>query len=441
MQALSSLALLLSGGVLLSAFVALPVPLSAERVNRFVHDRYPMYDIGFADPRVKWRPGDQTVDLSLRNVMLRDAANDVVASIPELVLAIDPRSFLSGRPSVRTVILSSPDFRLERTAGGAVKIDIGKTQDGSSGSLIMAILTDLVAAPGHPENGREPIRINMHDARIHLADETSGARFTIMAPSATLDSVDQQVRLEANLNARTSGELLEIDFEGLFRSEDRSIVLNSDFRNVNPAILADLLPNLSLLAPIEIPLSGSIAALLRNDLSLRSARLVIDGQSGSLEVAQYTGRNIAVSLLRSVLTVNRDAGLLRLDDLLIDMQGQLLTGGIQSIEVADGMRILTAELTLRNASWNEIMPVWFGGLDRLQDSGPFTTPGKGVQQHLSFLTRIHEPDNALDGRGNLQIQTAVSGRPDASPVQAQAPVASFRIGGTPVSPMLAFSSP
>lgn len=404
----SALALLLACVLVASALVAVPVPLSQDRLNRYLHHRYPLHDIRFARPTVTWSPVDWVVELDLRDVTLHDAARDVVASVPRVVLAIDPASLLTGDARLRSLLVSRPVLRVERSAGGALKLDIGQGGDGPSGygrsgSVMTMLLTDMVAAGAGPARLPE---ISMRDARLALADEISGARFAFDVPQATLRATAEGARLNATLAAVTSGETIELDLEGFFRSRDRTIRLRGAFGNVNPAILAELLPGLPFLAPIEIPLSGRFHARFGQGAELRAARFDVEGQAGSLEIAQYTGRNIAVDRLRATATYRRDRNQLDLRPVLLDFEDKRLTGALQSVATRTGAHLLRGDLTLAGWSWDALLPLWFGGLGRVSGEAPAAPPAARRRKACRWSHASTARSTGWQGMGSCRCPTS-----------------------------------
>ncbi len=438
MLILSFLALLVLGVLFTSAFVALPVPFSLDRANQYLHERYPLYDIDFTDPTMIWRLDERAVELRLRNVVVTGPAGDQVASVPDVVLAIDPIALLSGRLAMRSVLLFDPVFRLERTAGGALRIDIGPSSDGASGPAVIMLLTDIITASEGAGGRAGILETRITNGMLHVSDELSGARFTFDIRAATLARVDHGAELQAVLSAVTSGELIKLDLQGLFRSADRSVTLNAGFHNVNPAILSDLLPYLPALAPVEIPLGGKVEAHFDQGLALQSARFDIVGQAGSLEIAQYTGRNITVDGVQAVVRYTHETRRLRLDNLSLVFQGKRLTGTMQSTDVGNGLRVLSADLILSGTSWDAVAPLWFAAVDRWKTDATLNTRTDTQSQRLSYLARVYKAHNVLEGRGRLLLQRST---PTQAGEKTAAQPVDFTIGGTPASPEFVLFAP
>lgn len=427
--------------LLVAAAGSVRIPLAKEYANTYLHDRYPFHDVDFDAALLSWQAGAWLVDLHLEKVTLSDAAGDVVASVPALVVALEPLSLLRGDPRPRTILLDRPVIRLERTSGGALKIDIGTTQDGASGSVGLMMLTDLAASGAGPASEIPPPGFAVDEAELLLVDERSGARFGFAPASLVLRQVEQGVRADAVLGAVTSGERLEVELMAVFRTSDRSVWIDAEFSNANPAILSDLLPNLRALGPVEVALNGHATAVLNGDLTLRAAEMALRGGPGSLEIAPYTGRNVALNSLRAAVTYAQGGGQLEIRDLMLDLQGRQLTGSLSSVAAQEqDHRVISGDLTLGHASWSDILPVWFAALEFLETSERFAAGREGTLQRLRFETLLDTATGDLEGGGNLSYVPSLPGAMQ-DPSGADPMGLQVFVGGTLGAPEITFGAP
>lgn len=392
-------ALAVSCVLLLAAWGSVRIPFAQDRANSYLHKNYPLFDIDFDAARLTWKPGGRRVDLHLDNVTVTDIAGDDVAGIPALVVSIEPFSLFSSDPRPQVIRLEQPSIRLERTAGGALKVDVGPTGDGSSGTLELAMLIDFANQSEDLSRDADPPEIQMVDAQLTLIDERSGARFAFSPVNLILNRTNEGLRADATLRARTGGEMLDISLSAVFRMRDKSVWLTTDFTNANPAILSELLPGLKALEPIEIALSGRATMVLDGEIALRTVDLLVWGGPGSVELAQYTGANIALTTLRANLSYLGTTDRLLISNLSLDLGGRHLTGSLSSTPSDAAHRTFTGDLMLRNTAWGDVMPMWFATLDRLETAASVSVLREGTEQRLRFETAMEAQTGRLEGLG------------------------------------------
>jgi hypothetical protein len=424
--------------LLLATWGSVRISLMEDRANSYLHKRYPLIDMDFDTARLTWEPGSGRVDLNLDNVSVTDISGDAVLGIPALVVSIEALSFFSGNPRPKVIRLERPVIRLERTVGGAIKIDLGPTADGSSGTLALTMLTDLAAQPAEPSADTDLPEIRLENAQLTLVDARSGAQFTFAPVGLVLNRVKEGLRADATLSARTAGEMLDIVLGAVFRTRDRSVWLGADFTNANPAVLSELLPDLAILEPVEIALNGRATIEIAGDMTLRAVDLLVRGGPGSLEVAQHTGANIALNTLRAELSYSGASRRLLISDLLVDLGGRRLTGHLSSAPSDAAHRTITGDLTLRNAAWSDVLPIWFAALDRQASSATVSSEREGTTQRLRFEVAATRQTGRIEGRGKVTFDRPQQGLAFEGTGTASPPGVEMFIDGTLATPLITF---
>lgn len=238
--------------------------------------------------------------------------------------------------------------------------------------------------------------------------------------------------------------MLDISLSAVFRKRDKSVWLTADFTNVNPAILSDLLPGLKALEPTEIALSGRAKMVLDGDFTLRTVDLLVRGGPGSLEVAQYVGTNIALTTLSANLSYSGTTDRLLISNLALDLGGRHLTGSLSSIPSDAAHRRFTGDLTLRNTSWSDVMPMWFATLDRLETAASASVPHEGTDQRMRFETSMEVQTGRLEGLGLITLGSPPPGPTveNGSDDMGAAPTRSIDlfIAGTLIKPQITFGA-
>ena len=395
------LLLVVAGLAVVSTITSVSIPLSTERVSRLLRQHHLNYDVNFDQAWIKWDIQNSSFELSFENFELFGLGRDKVSAFPTLTVTSPLSSLTTSGFDVLAVAIVEPDIRIVWTAGGALKIDIGETTNGSAGSIVSEFLIELAAFSGQPGEKGTPPRLLIKDASLMLGDEISGAEFQFESAATDLQSHRDGVRGRIELEARLYGENLRITTDGLFRTIDHSYSTDTRFSNLNPAILADLLPNLLFFAPVEIALSGRVEAELDRHLMPRSAKVKAHGAEGSLEVAPYGGRNIKLQALdiKGSVSVSDDQAVF--EDWSIGWSDAKLTGMAIYANRKQAQPSIELDVTLSDQAWSYVAPRWFSQLERYV---PHATDGtgavEGLRQRLMMIVSS-DAGNAVLGGGAL----------------------------------------
>lgn len=428
--------------VLASTVTSVSIPLSSERVSAYLRKHHLSYEAEFHKVRAAWNVRDNNFELHFEEIALFDLSGDRVASFPGVTVFPALPGLVAGDAATVAVAIARPEIRIVRTAGGALKIDIGETTNGSAGSLVTDFLTDLAAFSGRAASQDRPPRLLIEDARLELGDEITGAQFRFETADIDLRSDAEGVRGTLELEAEMFGEKLRIGLEGLFLSSDHSYLIDARFSNLNPAILADLLPNLSLLAPIEIALTGRIEARLDRHLVPRSAHVAAHGREGSLELVPFFGRNIKLNDLEIDGDFAVDDGRTIFDRWRVAWPGAALLGSAVLERKDRNAAEIQLDLTLLDQAWSAIAPRWFSPLVHdAAEVGEEPATYADLRQRL-IVTALHEAGGAIRGRGALLSQDPRAGHgPDSAEPQRLPRFRAFglEIDGTALSPRVKFA--
>ena len=426
--------------VLASTVTSVSIPLSSERVSAYLRKHHLNYDATFHKVRAAWNVRDNTFELHFEEIDLYDLSGDKVASFPGLTVFPELPELVSGDAATVAVAISGPTIRIVRTAGGALKIDIGETTNGSAGSIVTDFLTDLAAYSGQAPSQDVPPRLLIEDARLYLGDEITGAEFRFETADIDLRSDAEGVRGTLGLEAEVFGERLRIGLEGLFLSRDHSYAVEASFSNLNPAILADLLPNLSLLAPVEIALTGEIEARLDRHLVPRRAHVTARGRDGSLEVVPFVGRNIKLNEFEIDGLFAMDDGRMILDRWRVIWPGAELLGSAVLERKDRGASEIDLDLTLLDQAWSALAPRWFSPLGHEATLSEDATGSHAELLQRLIITAAHAADGAISGRGALLSRDPRAGS-DRADVDRLPRYQAFglEINGTALSPRVKFA--
>ncbi|MCH7750116.1 MAG: hypothetical protein IH939_18695, partial [Acidobacteria bacterium] len=86
---------------------------------------YYAYDVKFDDLELRWSDGYGNLGLALVGVRVADYSLQDIASVPEIIVGLSPGAMIGGDMKPAAITVVAPKIRWIKTAGGAIKFDIG----------------------------------------------------------------------------------------------------------------------------------------------------------------------------------------------------------------------------------------------------------------------------------------------------------------------------
>ena len=425
--------------VLLASTVAtVTVPISPQRVSQALAKHNLNYEIDFDDVRLSWSVRQNQLEFQFNSVDVRGSSGDIEARFPQIILHTAPSFLITRELQSPSFTIVEPNLRLERTAGGALKIDIGQTKEGFAGTFVLNILTDMASYSGRPWAESVSPELNLRQAQLTLVDEASGSQFKFDPADVSLWSDADGVYGNLEVETVTFGERVKIELLTDFDTSDQSYAVDAELHNLNPAILARLLPNISLLSPMEIALDVKLEAKLDSHFSIQQAKLFASGSDGSLEVSSLIGRNVELKDFSTTLTLFRSGAETILDIVSLEWSGHKVLGQIVHFAPGSFPSTLHLDLITLNRSWSEIAPKWFSHLNLLK------LPDLGKQvidvlpQRLALTVEQDETD-MLRGAGSIYVPNLPDHAPnEKSNVYEEIFQIGLELGGSRQSPVFKF---
>ncbi len=138
------------------------------------------YDVKFDDLELRWSDGHGNMGLALVGVRVADYSAQDIASVPEIVVGLSPAGIIGGDMKPKAITVVAPRIRWIKTAGGAIKFDIGADKPGDSGKILEDFLITLAAAP-EPQEGEKKILPEMRiiDAEITIGNEVDNSSLLV----------------------------------------------------------------------------------------------------------------------------------------------------------------------------------------------------------------------------------------------------------------------
>ena len=249
---------------------------------------YYAYDVKFDDLQVRWSDGHGNLGLALVGVRVADYSLQDIASVPEIVIGLKPGAMIGGDMKPAAITVVAPKIRWIKTAGGAIKFDIGAKKAGESGKILEDFLITMAAAPEPDENAKKLLpTVRIVDASIMIGNELDNSTIRISDADILIAPHPEGVRSTFALAVETAAQPMRVSAEGLYRTQDQRIELTLNFVDLALDGLGALLPG-ALPDPVpggaaSEPVTGSIRLDMDKFFAVDAA--VFDLTSAALSLA------------------------------------------------------------------------------------------------------------------------------------------------------------
>lgn len=282
----AGLAALITGAVA-ARLAAAPVSLAplAPDVRAAISEKlYYAYDVKFEDFDLLWSDGFGNLGVRLTGVAVADYSLQDIATVPEIVIGLDPWAALTGRDAVRAIAVRGANVRWIKTAGGAVKFDIGAENPGDSGKILEDFLITMASAPDPEAAGRKALpMIRILDSRISISSEVDGPVIEIADADILVAPHTEGVRSTFDLVIDRPATPLTISAEGYYSTADQRMTVTATITDLKPR---DIWPDgdtpLLAFMPDE-PLSGTMAFTMDKYFGIDGATVDLQGPETTIE--------------------------------------------------------------------------------------------------------------------------------------------------------------
>lgn len=254
---------------------------------------YYAYDVKFDDLEIRWSDGHGNFGLALVGVRVADYSAQDIASVPEIIFGLSPGAVIGGdmRPAAITVI--GPKIRWIKTAGGAIKFDVGANKPGESGKILEDFLITMAAAP-EPEEGLKKVLPEMRivDADILIGNDVDNSTLHISDADVLIAPHAEGVRTVFELAVETASEPVLVSAEGLFRTKDQRIELALNFEDLALNALGAVLPDAVPESIMSEPFTGTIQLDMDKFFSIDTAVFSVSGDALDLTGRAHIDANL-----------------------------------------------------------------------------------------------------------------------------------------------------
>ncbi|HEC91209.1 MAG TPA: hypothetical protein ENI55_06040, partial [Alphaproteobacteria bacterium] len=280
------------------------------------------------DTILTWAGWERTMDIRVVNARATGKDGRVIASVPELSLSLSARALFRGLVAPKRIELFNPKLSLVRLADGRFQVGFGGIENASQ-DILHNVLAELTAAPDPNLAISYLDRFDIVNADLTITDERLGTSWK--APSARLSfSRDAAggVKADISFTLQAGKRVARVSVLGNYRPDKRRFDLGVTFSRVNPAALAELSGKLGFLAGFELPLAGTVTAVLSLNGRVETLGFNLSGGKGHVAlpvaVAQKMGmldlaQRLAVKDLSVRGRMDGEGAVVELDDFKVDL--------------------------------------------------------------------------------------------------------------------------
>ena len=233
------------------------------------------------DTLLTWEGWERTLDIRLRGVRAIGPDGQVLASVPDMAVALSLNGLLHGVIAPTSLEIFHPRVRVVRGAAGNFNLGIEDAGPGA-GDLMTGLVTDLVAPPNPAHALGYLLSVRVTSADLTLVDEKLGTTWHAPEADMTLRRDAKGVDGQAALGVDVDGERAEIDAYVSYDRDARKFDVGLTFGNISPARIAAKQKLVEGLDGFAMPLSGTVTASLDIDGNVEVLGFDITGGPGKV---------------------------------------------------------------------------------------------------------------------------------------------------------------
>lgn len=254
------------------------------------------YTVRLDDTVLTWSGWEHPLDIRLRGVHAINANGDMLASVPEMSVALSLRGMLHGVIAPTSFELYNPKVRVVRGADGNFKLGLEDAGPGA-GDLATKVITDLIAPLNTGRTMGYLTAVEINDADLTLVDEKLNTTWHSPKADVKLRRDAKGISGQASLGLDLDGEHAEIDADVGYDRDARKIDIGLSFANLSPARVAAKQDLGKEIDGFAVPLSGTVTASFDLDGNVEVLGFDVTGGPGKIALPAYYSEPLAISKL------------------------------------------------------------------------------------------------------------------------------------------------
>ncbi len=254
-------------------------------VERALDSADDAYTIRVEDTVLTWAGWQRAIDIRANNVTIQGLDGSIEATLPELSLGLSLRALARGTVTPTSLDIFAPRVSVIRSHEGKFAFGLvgDSNEEGASLNLIVERLIDQLLGPPDIDQPLSQLRrISVLGADLTFDDQVLGVSWRAPSANVALQRSAIGLGVDADLVLEINGQRSRITGELSYERLGRTVSLALRFRDLNPALIADGAPRLSLLSAADLPVSGSLGIQMRADGQVDSFAFDLDSSRGRI---------------------------------------------------------------------------------------------------------------------------------------------------------------
>ena len=314
------------------------------------------YHVEFSDTILAWAGWERTLDIRLIDITVVEADGAVVATAPEISIALSVPAMLRGIVAPTRLEIIQPEFRVVRDVDGRISLGFGDVA-GVAGDPSELLFADLLAPPDTSRAMGYLTNLSIINARLTVDDQRLGLSW--QAPHVTVSFArdDAGIAAAASIDLLIAGHIAGFTGFGRYGIDGAGYSAHIDFVDVDPQWFAEQAPQFAALAAVRLPVSGGVDIDLDADLTLIELAFDLSVGAGTVTLEGLLEDDVEVAFGHAKGVFTTSPPRLRLDDAFLDVGGPTV-GGQVLLEGDFDAPFIAAGLTIRDMPVDELDRYW-----------------------------------------------------------------------------------
>ncbi len=218
----------------------------------------------------------------------------MLASAPQVSLKFSMRALSHGMLAPTSMELLGARATIVRTEAGQYRLALGPPS--AAGGDMLGRFADVLLAPPDPTRSLGYLRrISIVGVRLDVKDRLLKIAWT--APKADMIFARDRagIRVDAALELELGGSVARLSGSGTYRRTDGKTETELHFSGLRPASVAARFPQFAALAPVNLPLAGTLQATFDRDGALLSGGFDVNAGAGEVVAPELWSTPLDVS--------------------------------------------------------------------------------------------------------------------------------------------------
>lgn len=353
-----------------------PVPLTFlnDNIENAINQQLKNMKVSLGDAMLEFDKRDKVPHIRFRNLVLRDADGNIIASAPRAAVSLVTKDLLRGKISADSLELIGPKISARRNLDGSLTLGVGgqaadsneavviddhfnmksdidaasPKDDALSSSTTGAKLIALLDSRDSDNSVSALKNIRISEASLNIFDDANASNWFAPSADLTFQKMPYGFIVLAKADVASKAAPWHTEFSITYQHATKSFSSTTTIENLIPANVADKIFALSQFAKVNIPLSGHIDIEAKEDGTITKAFAEMSAAAGELNLPEYLAQPINVDDGNFHIKYEAQSGTFDLIDssMLVGGTRAELTGKFSPVRSSEG-RLTAIDINLQ----------------------------------------------------------------------------------------------